>query len=200
MKKFLQKNYKVILLIVVLVLVGVLAYVTFNNNKHFDESDVVTREDDDFIEKLEESSEKEDAGESVFFINKSDIATFAFTDNNGIYLTFEKKDDEWILKNETTLDIDEERVDTLLNYLSNVRFVDAISTEEPEKYGLTMESPIFSISDSNDNTTIITLGNVNEETGEVYYAINYDYSNVFVNSGKISNISTYSIEDLIATK
>jgi len=99
-----------------------------------------------------------------------------------------------------SLDINQDRIDKILNYISNIKFIDIITTEDGEAYGLNQNSPVYIISDANDNSTIISIGNIDENEGTVYFAVNYDFTNIYVNKGKLYNIGEYTIESLVATE
>ena len=53
------------------------------------------------------------------------------------------------------------------------------------------------MTDGNGYQTIISLGNTSED-GQTYFAFNYDFNTVYVNSGKLKNVGEYYIEELVA--
>jgi hypothetical protein len=146
---------------------------------------------------LDEASEEEDSGDRAFYMPKEEVYSFTITDANGIVMKFERSGSEWIYLDDETIDLSEERMDKLLNYLTDVKFIDSISTDDASEYGLDQNSKQFAISDENGNSTVILLGNTNDD-GNVYFALNYDFSTIFVNGGKLNNISDYSVEELVA--
>ena len=130
-------------------------------------------------------------------ISKDDIYSFSMTDSNGILLTFEKQGDTWVYVDDESLDINEDRIDKVLNYLCQVKFINSFQTDSAKDYGLTQESPQYILYDANEYSTLISLGNVDEKTGNVYFALNYDFSTVYVNEGKLNNVREYGIEELL---
>ena len=148
-------------------------------------------------DKLDKASEKEDKGEQVILLPKEDIYKFSITDANGIVLNFERNDEEWIYTDNTKMDISEDRIDKVLNYLSDVRCTKVMTDVNGEDYGLSQLSTEYRITDSSDSTIIISVGNTDEASGDVYFSINYDFSTVYVNSGKLAKISEYAIQDLM---
>jgi len=148
-------------------------------------------------ETLDAASETEDEGQQIFFIEKSDVQKFSLTDANGILLEFQRDGDQWICTDEESLDLNEERVDKILNYICDVRFVESYISEDGSEYGLTADSDIFVVEDSGGNDVYVCLGDVDESDGGIYFALNYDYTQVFKNSGKLSNVCKYYIEELI---
>ncbi len=147
---------------------------------------------------LDEESAVEDEGERIFYIPKDEVYSFSMTDSNGIVLDFKKNGKNWKYVDDESIDINEKRIDNILNYLTDVKFIDSFNTDSPADYGLNEESATYTIYDANEYATIISIGNTDENSGNVYFALNYDFSNVYVNSGKLSNVGEYAIEELIA--
>ena len=163
--------------------------------EEIDDTDDVSK-DSAHAKMLDEASTSEDEGEKLFNIPKEDVYSFSITDSNGILLDFEKDKDEWICVGNEDLDIDEERVDKILNYLCDIRFVEMFSSDDGSEYGLTEESDIFIVEDAGGNDVIVSLGNT-EADGSVYFALNYDFTKVFKNSGKLKNVCEYAIQELL---
>ena len=200
MKNLLQN--KVILIIsglVIVLLIGLLVFSIFPKNKSIDNNgDAVVEEskEDAHAKALDEESEIEDEGECVFLIDKDDVNKFSLTDANGILLDFEKDGDEWICIGNEELDLDEERVDKILNYICDIKFTEMTTCEDGAEYGLTPDSKIFIVEDAGGSDVIVSLGNV-EDDGSVYFALNYDFTKVFKNSGKLKNVCEYAIQELL---
>ncbi|SDB10094.1 protein of unknown function [Pseudobutyrivibrio sp. YE44] len=146
---------------------------------------------------LDEKSLEDDSGNNIILMPKEEIYTFSMTDEDDVVLNFSKKGEGWEYTDNPNIKIDEKRIDYVLNYLSDVKYIDVIEGEDPEKYGLVKESPVAIITDSSDSSIFISFGNVDEKTGELYYAVNYDYSTIYVNGGKLGNVLHYKLEDLI---
>ena len=68
--------------------------------------------------------------------------------------------------------------------------------EDGAEYGLTPDSNIFIVEDAGGSDVIVSLGNV-EDDGSVYFALNYDFTKVFKNSGKLKNVCEYAIQELL---
>ena len=201
MKNFILKYYKAGIIILALILLIVILLITFINKSPVN---MIIEYDanEENVEILDEASEIEDEGESVIFISKDEVYSFEMTDSNNIILNFELQDDQWVYADDTSIAIDQDRIDKVLNYITDVRFTDVISNEEDDEgaasYGLTQDSPVYILKDANGYSTFISLGNVDEKTGEVYFALNYDFATIYLNSGKLKGVSMYSIEDLVA--
>ena len=210
MKNFINsKSGKIILLIFVVVLLALLLLFALGHQSSWDKDAGVLPDVNSLQDEAEETnepshgdvldmeSEKDDAGEEILLISKDDIYSFSMTDSNGILLTFEKQGDTWVYVDDESLDINEDRIDKVLNYLCQVKFINSFQTDSAKDYGLTQESPQYILYDANEYSTLISLGNVDEKTGNVYFALNYDFSTVYVNEGKLNNVREYGIEELL---
>lgn len=198
MKKFISKYYKGIFLALAIILLVIVLIITFNAKSP---AKMIQNLDgsEDQAEVLDEVSEIEDEGENVILLDNEEVYSFQMTDSNNILLTFERDGDDWVYTDDPSIDINEERIEKLLNYITDVRFVDTISTDDEngDKYGLNQDSPVYIIKDANGYSTFISLGKIDEETGQIYFALNYDFSTIYVNSGKLAGVNKYAIEDLI---
>lgn len=150
---------------------------------------------------LDQASEITDDGEQILYLPKEEIYEFSITDANNILLNFEKKDDKWIYVDDPSMEINGDRIDKILNYLCDIRVVDIIELDDEadaKDYGLSQESPMCIIKDAGGNEILISIGNCSDENCNVYFALNYDFSTVYVNSGKLSNVLQYSVEELLS--
>ena len=206
MKKLINSKYGKIILIVATVVLLVLLLVMALVQKPSEDGNTnslfpfISKEEGSHADVLDAESEKKDKGDNILLIPKDEVYSFKMTDSHGILLNFERKEEGWVYIDDPTLDINQDRIDKVLNYLTDVKFINTIVAENPEEYGLTRDSSEYSVDDANGNSTIISLGNVDEATGNVYYALNYDFSIIYVNQGKLKNVSEYAVEDLMAVK
>ena len=204
MRKLIDSSkFRLVLILLLAVLVLVFCVVIFGSkggNTSLESEDSVTEEVEpeemSHADSLDEESTKEDEGETILFMPKDEVYGFTMTDANGIILEFEKRGEEWVYIDDETLDINETRIDKVLNYLSNIQFINSISTEDGSEYGLSQESRLYILSDGSGSKTFISLGDTNDD-GQVYFAINYDFNTVYVNSGKLGKVGDYYIEELI---
>lgn len=199
MKAFILKYYKLLILLIAIGLLAVFLLITFN---HKSPAKMIkdAQSSHESAKILDEASEIEDEGEYVIKMDKNEVYSFQLTDNKDIILNFERKADKWIYSNDTSIELNQERVDKILNYLTDVRFLNVIALgddKDSDSYGLSQDSPVYVIKDANDYSTYISLGAVDEKTGQVYFALNYDFSNIYVNSGKLAGLHYYSITDLV---
>ena len=148
-------------------------------------------------ELLDDESLKEDKGEQVIYVPKNEISSFFMTDSNGILLNFEKRDDKWIYLDDEGFELNQERIDKILNYLCDIRAVEFLEKANGEEYGLNQDSKTYTLVDASNDKIIVSIGNKDEKTGRVFFAINYDFSTIYVNSGKLNKVSEYSVEELL---
>ena len=182
-----SKKLKVCLVIAVVVLLILALFLSLRNkNKATDHADI-----------LDEASTVEDEGEQILLIPREEITDFAITDSNGILLNFGRENDQWVYLDNSEIKLNQDRMEKVLNYICDVRCVDTIQAEDGEKYHLNQDSKCCIIGDSTDNPIIISIGDVDENTGQVYFALNYDFTNIFVNSGKLEMVTEYAIQELV---
>ena len=189
--------FKIALIILTVILLGLILFFTLRKTR---EQELIspTSKIEKTAEVLDEASEIEEEGERILLFPKDEVYSFSMTDAQGIELNFQLNDDgKWIYVDNDSYEINQDRIDKLLNYITDIRFIDVISSEDGSKYGLDQNSPMYVISDANNNSTIMSLGNVNKEEGTVYFAINYDFTKIYVNQGKLYNIGAYTIQELI---
>ena len=208
-----EKILKISLLtvgVLLIVLFGVFIFKkTHTENDMDDKQPVSTEETEEVLEdvefphaaELDQASEITDDGEQILYLPKEEIYEFSITDANNILLNFEKKDDKWIYVDDPSMEINGDRIDKILNYLCDIRVVDIIELDDEadaKDYGLSQESPMCIIKDAGGNEILISIGNCSDENCNVYFALNYDFSTVYVNSGKLSNVLQYSVEELLS--
>lgn len=208
-----EKILKISLLTVgvfLIVLFGIFIFKkTHTENDMDDKQPVSTEETEAVLEdvefphaaELDQASEITDDGEQILYLPKDEIYEFSITDANNILLNFEKKDDKWIYVDDPSMEINGDRIDKILNYLCDIRVVDIIELDDEadaKDYGLSQESPMCIIKDAGGNEILISIGNCSDENCNVYFALNYDFSTVYVNSGKLSNVLQYSVEELLS--
>ena len=208
-----EKILKISLLtvgVLLIVLFGIFIFKkTHTENDMDDKQPVSTEETEEVLEdvefphaaELDQASEITDDGEQILYLPKDEIYEFSITDVNNILLNFEKKDDKWIYVDDPSMEINGDRIDKILNYLCDIRVVDIIELDDEadaKDYGLSQESPMCIIKDAGGNEILISIGNCSDENCNVYFALNYDFSTVYVNSGKLSNVLQYSVEELLS--
>ena len=100
------------------------------------------------LEALDEASTKDDKGDPIIMLPKEEVSKFFITDSNGIFLNFEKDGEKWIYKDYPKMDINQDRIDKILNYLLEVKAIDYIEDGNPDDYGITKDSKMYTIEDA----------------------------------------------------
>lgn len=208
---FQSKKVKIVALVLAVLFVILLVFLSLRNNQAINNADKSSDNnemsvDDNTMESsdepsladvLDKESLVEDEGDEIIYLPKNEIYKFEMTDANGILLNFELQDGKWIYLDNKEIVLNQKRIDNVLNYLCDIRAVEYIEDANGEEFGLNQEAPICSIEDSTGDKILISIGNVDEDTGKVYFAINYDFSTIYVNSGKLHKVMEYGIQDLI---
>ena len=201
---FKSKKLKIALLILALILIAFLGYIyrVYQVNSKYpplgniDPVDEPISNTVSHAKELDKKSTKKDKGDQIIYMEKDQVYSFSFPDSNGIQLGFEKVDDKWINPDDTDIELNQDRIDKVLNYLCDIRCVEYIKDANGEDYGLDQNSKYFTIQDSTGDTIIVSI-NADSEDGKTYFALNYDFTTIFINSGKLGNLCEYRIQDLI---
>lgn len=129
-------------------------------------------------EKAESSSEEESKTE-VFSVKTDDIKSLGFiVDKKEV--TFEKKDDSWVKKDETAFPVNQTTLDSAASAIETVeadRVLEGV--EDLAEYGLDSPSNTVTV-DTADGTTKLNIGDENTSTNQYYISRDDDDSTVYV--------------------
>ena len=159
-----KKSTKLVSAVVVLVVLGGV-YVGLNT--------YVSKE-----EKTESSSEEESKTE-VFSVKTDDIKSLGFiVDKKAV--TFEKKDDSWVKKDETAFPVNQTTLDSAASAIETVEADRVLEdVEDLTEYGLDSPSNTVTV-DTDDGTTKFNIGDENTSTNQYYISKDDDDSTVYV--------------------
>ena len=159
-----KKSTKLVSAVVVLVVLGGV-YVGLNT--------YVSKE-----EKTESSSEEESKTE-VFSVKTDDIKSLGFiVDKKAV--TFEKKDDSWVKKDETAFPVNQTTLDSAASAIETVEADRVLEdVEDLTEYGLDSPSNTVTV-DTDDGTTKFNIGDENTSTNQYYISRDDDDSTVYV--------------------
>ena len=159
-----KKSTKLVSAVVVLVVLGGV-YVGLNT--------YVSKE-----EKTESSSEEESKAE-VFSVKTDDIKSLGFiVDKKAV--TFEKKDDSWVKKDETAFPVNQTTLDSAASAIETVEADRVLEdVEDLTEYGLDSPSNTVTV-DTADGTTKFNIGDENTSTNQYYISRDDDDSTVYV--------------------
>ncbi|MCR4568761.1 MAG: DUF4340 domain-containing protein [Pseudobutyrivibrio sp.] len=220
MENFLQsKKAKVIIIIAALILIIIFAVSVINHgglSLTSDDGEAQTTSDDNKDSSADDKTDSADASDNgkedlsdikfeeteeeegiqAFFIPAEDIYTFSVTDESGAVLSFKRQQSEWIYAGDESVDVDEKQIDKLLSSLCDIYYTDVIDSKDGSEYGLSKSSKRYELADSSGNSTIISVGNaVDGQESKLYFALNYDFTKIYVNNDKLSKITANSIQD-----
>ena len=129
-------------------------------------------------EKAESSSEEESKTE-VFSVKTDDIKSLGFiVDKKEV--TFEKKDDSWVKKDETAFPVNQTTLDSAASAIETVEADRVLEdVEDLAEYGLDSPSNTVTV-DTADGTTKLNIGDENTSTNQYYISRDDDDSTVYV--------------------
>ena len=129
-------------------------------------------------EKTESSSEEESKTE-VFSVKTDDIKSLGFiVDKKAV--TFEKKDDSWVKKDETDFPVNQTTLDSAASAIETVEADRVLkNVDNLTEYGLDSPSNTITV-DTSDGTTKFNIGDENTSTNQYYITKDDDDSTVYV--------------------
>ena len=129
-------------------------------------------------EKTESSSEEESKTE-VFSVKTDDIKSLGFiVDKKAV--TFEKKDDSWVKKDETAFPVNQTTLDSAASAIETVEADRVLkNVDNLTEYGLDSPSNTITV-DTSDGTTKFNIGDENTSTNQYYITKDDDDSTVYV--------------------
>ena len=140
----------------------------------------------------DESEETENY--TVTAIDSDTVTSFSFYSGDTL-LKFEKSGEEWKNSEDTSIDLDESAVESLLEKACSLTSDICIEDyDELSAYGLDEPQDIIAIT-TEEGTTIIFLGNENEFDGGYYFMIEND-EKVYMTTSTVVNAFDSTVEDL----
>lgn len=145
----------------------------------------------------------EDASEENHFtinnIQADKVIRFAFTNSAGT-VSLTKNAQEWIYDNDSSLDMDEDKVTELIQTVAPLNSENRIEeVENLEMYGLADPALTILVSDGEEVCTMM-IGDLNEMTGTYYLCLEGKESVIYdVNPQIVSAFGT-TLEDLVTAK
>lgn len=149
------------------------------------------------VTKYKDNSEKEEEAANniqLYSIKDTDIASFHFK-NSKSELTFVKKNNKWVLKDDAKYSLEQSKVKTLIDDVKKISATSTVTDDctELSQYGLKEPVLQVDITDKNGDTKTLTVGN-ESVAGEGRYAYIDD------DSKKIYMIESSFTSDFETTK
>lgn len=102
-------------------------------------------------------------------IEVADVTGFSYV-NDGEILSFEKDGEDWIYTGDTSLDMNEENIEGMLEKVCEVTSTEKITAEDLSDYGF--DEPTNTITlDTAEGSTVVKIGMYNEIVSKYYLSI-----------------------------
>ncbi len=180
MKK--QRNqFIVICVILVIAVAGYIGLTVYNNNQE-----------------AKQAEEEEAATIYAIQISVDDITAFSYT-LDGETLSFELVDDEWVYTDDTSIDLDEDAVEDMIDVVESFTAEDVVEADDYEDladFGLDEPACTVTVT-TEDGTVTFYAGDYNLVT-YYYYLKRSDDDRIFLCESDLSASFTSTVEDLTA--
>lgn len=144
-----EKQKKQLLGLLVILIVAVIAFIVVKNLPQEEETDTT-------------------ASYEVTNLNADDVTKLVYTNENGT-LTLNKDGDNWICDEDRSVDIDADKVSTMVGKVASLTSENKIeNVEDIAQYGLDAPSLTILVSDGTTSYTIL-IGDYNETTIYILY-------------------------------
>lgn len=176
-----EKQKKQVLILTVLLLVLVIAYLAIHI----------------YNGKQEEKESAKEEAEKIYITNDAveDITAFSYV-LTGETLSFAKSGDEWIYDGDTSCNLDESVIETMLGKVASITADECLSEPESlDSYGLDAPSGQITLT-TDEETVTLFIGNRNAITGSYYLKKDGD-DKVYLVSSTVASACTKNISDLL---
>jgi type II secretory pathway pseudopilin PulG len=153
----------------------------------------------------EKVAQEEEEAQTVYAVSfdSSDVTAFSYQyssdEQSEQELNFEKSDDAWTYTSDTTIDLDEDQIDTMLSTLSSITANSTIeSVSDVSQYGLDTPVQQVNIQFTDGAQTTLVFGMENEVLGGYYLQVSGDENVYLVDSTYMTSTLNKSVEDLTA--
>lgn len=151
-----------------------------------------------YNQKTEEKEEAEEEAATIYITQAvtDDITAFSY-ELDGETLSFTKDGDSWLYDGDTSADIDEDSVETLLAVFESLTASETVEDyDDLADYGL--DAPADTVTFTTDSgTTTIYVGDENDILSE-YYVKLADSDTIYLTSTSLQTKFSKSVEDLTA--
>ncbi|NLK77878.1 MAG: DUF4340 domain-containing protein [Clostridiales bacterium] len=144
-------------------------------------------------EQKEEESKKIEAVK----IDKEKVNAFSYQ-LNGTTITFEKDGDTWYYQSDHSINIDQDKINTMLAAVADVTSEEKLeNVEDTSEYGFDNPTNVLTFT-MGDGTRTITIGMQNEITNQ-YYIMDNNSDTIYIVDSSMSTAFSKSVEDMTAT-
>ena len=143
-------------------------------------------------QRTEEESE-EIKSEEIFAIESGDIKSLSFIIEDQEVI-FHRTEDGWNMESDESFPVNDDQMSVLTDALSSITANRTLkNVDNLSEYGLDDPVDIIRITDQNDETTVITIGDTNESVGDCYVYLNHDKTTIYTIDGDVSTIFSGSL-------
>lgn len=181
-KEDMEKQKKQFIVVLILLVVAVAAYLILHVYNDKKEAKEEAEEDADTI--------------TITDFDTDDVTAFSYQ-LNGETLSFTKDGDNWLYDGDTSLDLDEDSITSMLSAVSNLTTEEALEEYDSlSDYGQDTPSNTITVTTA-DGTITLLAGNQNEITNS-YYMMTGDSDTVYLISTDLNSTFSSAVDDLIA--
>lgn len=176
-----QKQRKQFIITIVILLVLLLAYIGIHV----------------YNQKQEEKKEKEEKENEITVteLDTDDVTAFSYQ-VSGETLSFTKDGDEWVYDQDTSLDLDEDVVNGMIEKAASLTAGDSFDDYDSlSDYGLDQPSNTITLT-TKESTTTLYLGNQNAMTSQ-YYLMTGDGEAVYAVDNTLSTTFSKTVDSLV---
>ena len=132
----------------------------------------------------------ENRKETLLDLTAADISAVSYSAKDSEEVSFARRDGTWYCVTDETVNPDQTQVGILAASLTGSGLTQVLEkVEDPGLYGLADPSYEVDLTDTDGKTYHISVGNVNEMTGDVYVNLDGDEKTVYaVSPGLIANL------------
>lgn len=175
-----KKQFVVILIALAVVLVATIGMKTYNKNQE-----------------EKETAEEEASTIYISQVQTDSITSFSYEIGEVTY-SFTKDGEDWIYDGDSSVDIDEDAVETMLNSLEALTATDEINCEDLSEYGLEEPSDVISYTTDSGSVTL-SVGNKNDMLGS-YYVMTGEDGKVYLTNTSLADVFSKTPEELTASE
>lgn len=175
-----QKKQLLLLIVILLLAVGGYFFATHLNEKETAESETT-----------------DTTSIPVTSFESQSVTKLAFTNDSGTY-SFHKDGDNWLSDDDSSLDIDEATITSMVAILAPLNSTDQIDkVDDLTKFGLDAPAKKLLVSDGNTSVTVL-VGDLNSTISKYYICLESDMTTVYTMDS--SSVTTFdkTLDDCIA--
>ena len=148
------------------------------------------------INKNEQNNSETEENIEVLTVDTSQVESLSFIIDDENYLFHKDSDYNWICENDTTADIDEDAINSLISALESVTAKEEVEdTTYEDDFGFDSPGNVITVGTSGENHTL-TIGNYNELLSEYYLKV--DGEKVYLIDSGLVTAFNQSYENLLA--